>query len=165
MAVSSTPTLSSPGLGSGLNVNDIVDKLMAAESVPLQTYDKKTASFQSKLSAIGSLSGAIGVFQSALGGLTNASAFNGLSTTPGDTSVLSATAGAKAVAGNYNINVTQLAQAQSLTTSGLASKSSADEGAAAAGTEPAGTVGCARAAIAGAGAYMCMGAATPAGVA
>ncbi|HEY1151750.1 MAG TPA: flagellar filament capping protein FliD [Pseudoduganella sp.] len=106
-------------------MNDIVDKLMAAESVPLQTYDKKTASFQSKLSAIGSLSGAIGVFQSALGGLTNASAFNGLSTTPGDTSVLSATAGAKAVAGNYNINVTQLAQAQSLTTSGLASKSSA----------------------------------------
>ncbi|WP_395401572.1 flagellar filament capping protein FliD [Pseudoduganella sp. UC29_106] len=125
MAVSSTPTLSSPGLGSGLNVNDIVDKLMAAESVPLQTYDKKTASFQSKLSAIGSLSGAIGVFQSALGGLTNASAFNGLTTTPGDTTVLSASAGSKAVAGNYNINVTQLAQAQSLTTSGLASKSSA----------------------------------------
>lgn len=119
------PTLASPGIGSGLNVNEIVAKLMAAEAAPLQAYERKAASYQAKVSALGQLSGAIGVFQSALGGLLKPEAFRGLSTVPGDAAVLSATAGAKASPGNYNINVTQLAQAQTLTSSGLASKSSA----------------------------------------
>ncbi len=124
MALSSTPALSSPGIGSGLNVNDIVDKLMAAEAAPLSGYDKKTASFQSKVSAFGQLSGAVGVFQGALAGLNSASAFKALSTTVGNKDLLSATASGKAVAGNYRINVSQLAQAQTLMTSGLASKTS-----------------------------------------
>lgn len=42
-----TPTLSSPCIGnSTLDVNAIIEKLMAAEAVPLGTYDKKTASYQ-----------------------------------------------------------------------------------------------------------------------
>jgi len=72
VALSSTPALSSPGIGSGLQVNDIVDKLMAAEAAPLAGYDRKTASYQAKVSAFGSLTAAVGVFQSALGGLTSA---------------------------------------------------------------------------------------------
>ncbi|WP_229632252.1 flagellar filament capping protein FliD [Pseudoduganella violaceinigra] len=124
MALSSTPALSSPGLGSGLNVNDIVDKLMAAEAAPLSGYDKKTASYQAKVSAFGQLSGAVGVFQGALSSLNSATAFKGLTTTVGSKDVLSASASAKAVAGNYKINVSQIAQAQTLMTSGLASKTS-----------------------------------------
>lgn len=119
-----TPTLSSPGLGSGLDVNSIVEKLMTAEAAPLAGYDKKTASYQAKVSALGSLSGAVGVFQSALGGLNSATSFKALSATVGNKDVLSASATAKAVAGNYKVNVTQLAQAQTLMTSGLASKTS-----------------------------------------
>ncbi len=125
MALSSTPALASPGIGSGLQVNDIVDKLMAAEAAPLSGYDRKTASYQSKVSAFGSLTAAVGVFQSALGGLTSANAFKGFSTTVGNKDLLTASASAKAVAGNYKINVSQLAQAQTLMTSGLASKTSA----------------------------------------
>jgi flagellar hook-associated protein 2 len=125
VAVSSTPALASPGIGSGLDVNSIVDKLMAAEAAPLQSYDKKTASYQAKLSAYGQLSGAVGVFQSALSGLNAANAFNALSATSGNKDLLSATASAKAVAGNYRINVSQLAQAQTLMTGGMASKTSA----------------------------------------
>ncbi|MGB9988706.1 flagellar filament capping protein FliD [Massilia sp. SM-13] len=107
-----------------LDVNSIVSQLMAAEAKPLAAYDKKTAAYQATLSAYGSLSGAIGVFQSALGGLTKASDFQALTGTAGDASVLSASVNAKAVAGNYNVNVTQLAQAQTLTTAGhLSSKS------------------------------------------
>ncbi|WP_371865071.1 flagellar filament capping protein FliD [Massilia eburnea] len=124
MAVSSTPALASPGIGSGLNVNDIVDKLMAAEAAPLQGYDRKTASYQAKVSAYGQLSGAVGVFQSALSSLNSATAFKGLSTTVGNKDVLGASASSKAVAGNYRINVSQLAQAQTLMTSGMASKTS-----------------------------------------
>ncbi|SFG57041.1 flagellar hook-associated protein 2 [Duganella sp. CF458] len=124
MALSSTPALSSPGIGSGLQVNDIVDKLMAAEAAPLAGYDRKAASYQAKVSAFGSLTAAVGVFQSALGGLTSANAFKGFSTTVGNKDLLTASASAKAVAGNYKINVTQLAQAQTLMTTGLASKTS-----------------------------------------
>jgi flagellar hook-associated protein 2 len=124
VALSSTPALSSPGIGSGLNVNDIVDKLMAAEAAPLSGYDRKAASYQAKVSAFGSLTGAVGVFQSALSGLNSATAFRGLSTTVGNKDLLTASASAKAVAGNYKLNVSQLAQAQTLMTSGLANKTS-----------------------------------------
>ncbi|WP_229207139.1 MULTISPECIES: flagellar filament capping protein FliD [unclassified Duganella] len=124
MALSSTPALSSPGIGSGLQVNDIVDKLMAAEAAPLAGYDRKAASYQAKVSAFGSLTAAVGVFQSALGGLTSANAFKGFSTTVGNKDLLTASASGKAVAGNYKINVSQLAQAQTLMTTGLASKTS-----------------------------------------
>jgi len=124
VALSSTPALSSPGIGSGLDVNSIVDKLMAAEAAPLAAYDRKTASYQSKVSAYGQLSGAVGVFQSALGGLNSVTAFKALSATVGNKDLMSASATAKAVAGNYKVNVSQLAQAQTLMTSGLASKTS-----------------------------------------
>lgn len=108
--------------GSGvLDVNGIVSQLMAAESRPLAAYDKKTASVTATVSAYGSLSAAIGVFQSALGGLTKGTDFKALSASVANESILSASAGAKAVAGSYKVNVTQLAQNQTLTTAGLAS--------------------------------------------
>ncbi len=120
-----TPTVSSVGIGagaSGLDVSAIIDKLMTAEAVPLGTFDKKTASYQAKLSALGTLSGAVSTFQGSLSALTKSSNFRAVSATPSDPLVFSASAGAKAVAGNYNINVTQLAQAQTLTSVGMASK-------------------------------------------
>ncbi len=118
-----TPTISSPGIGNSmLDVNAIIEKLMTAESAPLNLYDKKTASYQAKLSALGTLSGSVSTFQNSLSSLTNSNNFRAVSATPSDPLVLSATAGAKAVAGSYNINVSQLAQAQTLTSGGMASK-------------------------------------------
>ena len=120
-----TPTISSPGIGagaSGLDVNALIEKLMAAEAVPLNGYDKKTASYQAKLSAMGTLSGAVSAFQGSLTGLSNSANFRAVSATPADLTVMTASAGAKAVAGNYNINVTQLAQSQTLTSGGLSNK-------------------------------------------
>jgi flagellar hook-associated protein 2 len=45
--------LSSAGIGSGLDVDSLVSKLMSAESAPLDNYDAKTAAYQSKLAAYG----------------------------------------------------------------------------------------------------------------
>lgn len=118
-----TPTLSSPGIGnSTLDVNAIIEKLMAAEAVPLGSYDKKTASYQAKLSALGTLSGTISTFQNSLSSLSKTDNFRAVSATPSDPLILTATAGAKAVAGSYNISVSQMAQAQTLTTGGMSSK-------------------------------------------
>jgi flagellar hook-associated protein 2 len=115
--------LSSSGIGSGLQVDSLVSKLMAAESAPLDNYDKKTAAYQSKLAAYGKVSAAVATFQGALTTLNSPSTFSALTTASGNKDILSGTAGTGAVAGKYKINVTQLAQAQSLTTAGQASTS------------------------------------------
>ncbi len=117
--------ISTPGIGSGLDVNGIVSKLMSVEAQPLTTFDKKSATFQAKLSALGSVSGAISSFQSALSGLTSATSFQSISANSGDTSVMVGSATNKAVPGIYNVNVTQLAQAQSLTSGGVVSNTAA----------------------------------------
>ena len=82
-----TPTLSSVGIGagaSGLDVGAIIEKLMTAEAAPLDTFDKKTASYQAKLSALGTLSGAVSTFQGSLSALTNSNNFRAVSATPSE---------------------------------------------------------------------------------
>jgi flagellar hook-associated protein 2 len=113
--------ISSPGIGSGLNVNDIVSKLMAVESAPLADFDKKTASFQSQISAFGAMSSALGNFQSTLTSLSSLSSFQALTNTPADPTVVTATTTSDAQAGNYRINISQLAQAQTLASGGYKS--------------------------------------------
>ncbi len=113
--------ISTPGIGSGLNVNDIVSKLMSVESAPLADFDKKTASFQAQISAFGTMSSALGNFQSTLSSLSSLSSFQALTTTPGDPSVVTATTTSAAQAGNYRVNITQLAQAQTLASGGYKS--------------------------------------------
>jgi flagellar hook-associated protein 2 len=115
--------LSSAGIGSGLDVEGLVSKLMAAEAAPLTKYDKQTATLQGRLAALGKLSSAIGAFQGSLSTLSNGATFRALSTRSADETVLTGTASASAAPGKYNINVTQLAQAQSLNTAGQASMS------------------------------------------
>ncbi|HYC42131.1 MAG TPA: flagellar filament capping protein FliD [Noviherbaspirillum sp.] len=117
--------LSSPGLGSNLDVNGIVRQLMAVESQPLTKLATKEASYQAKLSAYGSLSGGLSAFQSAVAALSNPSKFLSYSSSTSESGIVSATTSSKAVPGTYNINVTQLAQAQTLTAAGKTSTTAA----------------------------------------
>lgn len=113
--------ISSPGIGSGLDVSGLVSKLMAVEAQPLQNLDSKESNLQGKISALGSLTGAVSALQSSLKSLGSQSTFESVSAVPTDSAVLSAAATNKSVAGIYNINVKQLAQSQSLATAGVAS--------------------------------------------
>ncbi|TAM75314.1 MAG: flagellar hook protein FliD [Candidimonas sp.] len=117
--------ISSPGIGSGLDVNGIVTKLMAVESQPLTALSNQTSTYQAKLSAYGSLSSALSTFQGTLSGLADLSKFQSYIATPSDTTVLTASAAASATVGNYALNITALAQAQSLTAAGQTSTSAA----------------------------------------
>lgn len=111
--------ISSPGIGSnGLNVNDIISKLMSVESAPLANMDKKTASYLAKVTAFGSLSGALGTFQSSLTSLTSLSSFQALSSTSSDAAILSGSATSKAQPGTYKVDISQIAQAQTLASGG-----------------------------------------------
>lgn len=115
--------LSSAGIGSNLPIENIITQLMTFEQRPLQLLDQKVAGFQAKLSAMGTLKSAFATFQTAAKGLADISKFQALSTTVGDATVASATAGTSAAVGSYALEVTQLAQAQKLATSGQASAS------------------------------------------
>ena len=117
--------LSSPGIGTNIDVTSIVSKLMAAESIPLNDYDTQSASVLGQVTAFGSLSGALGTFQSSLSSLTSLSSFQSLSATPGDSSILTGTADSTASPGSYRVTVSQVAQAQSLSSAGYASKTAA----------------------------------------
>jgi flagellar hook-associated protein 2 len=115
--------IQSTGIGSGLEVNSLITKLMQVESQPLTSLAKKEASFQAKLSAYGILNGAVSAFQSSLSTLNNPSTFQTLNATAVDSSIVSASASSTAVAGTYNINVSKIAQAQGLSSAGQVSAS------------------------------------------
>lgn len=108
--------LSSPGIGSNLDVNSIVSQLMALERRPLAALDRKEAGFQAQLTAYGTLKGALSSFQAAVKALAVPARFTASKASVADTTVLSASAGSGAAAGSYGIEVTALAQAHKLKT-------------------------------------------------
>lgn len=115
-------TTSTTAVGtSSIDVNSIVSQLMTVERQPIAKLNSKEASYQAKLSAYGSVKGAVAGFQSALQGLNSPSKFNTLKATSSDSSVLSASATSIAVAGTYTLDVTSLAQAQKLVATGQTS--------------------------------------------
>jgi flagellar hook-associated protein 2 len=117
--------ISMTGVGSNLDVNNIVSQLMASENAPLTLLKAKETTFNAKLSAYGTISSALSTFQTALKALSTG-ALNAQTATSSSSTVLTASAGSTAVAGNYSIEVTQLAQRHKLSAAnGLASTTAA----------------------------------------
>lgn len=106
--------LQSQGIGSGLDVKSLIDQLMAVEKKPLTALDTKEATYQAKLTAYGSIKSALAAFQSSAQALSVPSKISTLKATPGDATVLTATTSSIAKPGNYNVEVTSLAQSQKL---------------------------------------------------
>jgi len=121
----STPAITSTGIGSGIDITGIVSKLMSVESLPLTQLATQEAGYQGQITALGSLKGALGSFQTAMSGMSTSAQFNSVTATPGDATVLTATAFSTATAGSYAVNVTTLAQAQSLGAAGQIDTTSA----------------------------------------
>jgi len=111
-------TLSSPGLGSGLDVAGIVNKLVAAEGAPATArLDKLEAGFQARISGLGSLKGALSAFQSTLNSLNSADSFSKSAVSNSNTAALTATASSSTSSGSYTVNVSKLAQSQTIVSS------------------------------------------------
>lgn len=69
-------TISSLGTGSGIDLAGLVDQLVAAEGGPATArFDRTEASIQAKLSAFGTLKGALSSFQSSLSSLAQSPHF------------------------------------------------------------------------------------------
>lgn len=117
--------LSSPGIGSGLDVNGIVSQLMKAESQPLTALDAKEAKQQTRLTAFGTLKGALSSFQSNLVALSDPAKFTAVTANFSDTTLASASASSSAVTGSHSVEIQTLAQAQKLKSANFTNTSAA----------------------------------------
>ncbi|QMT60039.1 MULTISPECIES: flagellar filament capping protein FliD [unclassified Legionella] len=107
--------LSTPGIGSGLDIKAMVESMVKADLMPLQLrHDKKLNSVTTELSAFGQLKSAMSSFQTTLDTLSHASEFNKMNCLLSETGYISASLTGQAIEGIYQIKVNQLAQSQSL---------------------------------------------------
>ncbi|PWU30176.1 flagellar cap protein FliD [Pseudomonas sp. RW407] len=109
---SSSGSIASTGLGSGLDIDSIVSALVKAQTSAKQTQiTNLTKSSTTQLSAVGSLKSALSTFQLAVATLNTADSFSGLKATSSDDTKATATASASATAGTYTLEVDKLATA------------------------------------------------------
>lgn len=108
-------SIASMGVGSGMDIAGLVQKLVAAERQPAeQRLIRRETNLSVQLSALGSLKGAMADFQSALSSLKDISAFNKRTATSGNTDLYTVSAGSNAVAGNYEVEVIATAQSHKI---------------------------------------------------
>ena len=127
-AISTTGSVSSLGIGSGLDVTSIISGLMKVEQAPLTDLQTKATAIQSTISAFGTVTSTMSTFRDAAAALALPSTWNATVGTSADSTSVGVTTASGAAAGNYAVNVTQLAASQS-TVSGTFSASSALVGA------------------------------------
>lgn len=119
-------TISSPGIGSGLDVNSIVTQLVAAErSAPDRRLATAQQRAQTEISALGNLRSVLSNLQTAANALSGSgnTGLGALSAVSSNTELYTATTTSKAVAGNYNVEVLALAAASKRSSTVFASSS------------------------------------------
>lgn len=114
--------ITSLGVGSGLPLDSLLTGLMQAEQQPLVALQRQEASYQSRISALGTLQGALSSLQTAAGamvpatGITAVAKYTTFNASVVDTTIASASATTGAVAGSYSLEVSALAKSQRLVT-------------------------------------------------
>ncbi len=110
-------SITSPGIGSGLDINSLVSQLVDAEKTPQTTrLDTKEAELTARLSAFGTLKGALSSLRDSLSGLSSLSTYRGRTADSSNTEVLTAAAGTLAAPGRYQIGLSGLATEHKLAT-------------------------------------------------
>ncbi|MEN5015158.1 flagellar filament capping protein FliD [Erwinia sp. Eh17-17] len=117
-------SVSTLGIGSGLQLADILDSMQKSEKAALTPISAQQTAYTAKLSAYSSMKSALTTFQVANDKLNKADLFSSTKTVSSSTA-FSATTSAGAVAGKYTIAVSQLATAQTLTTASQTSNTTA----------------------------------------
>ncbi|MFT3664518.1 flagellar filament capping protein FliD [Piscinibacter sp.] len=113
-------TISSLGVGSGLDVNSIITQLMALEKKPLTNLQTAGTKIQSQISEVGKIKSALSTFRDAAAKLASADFWK---TTTGSSSsgAVAIATSSSASAAQYSVEVTSLARAQTIAAPALAS--------------------------------------------
>lgn len=115
------PTLSSAGIGSGLDVSGIINGLMSVERRPLELLQAKSQLITAKISAYGELISGISAFQSSISGLDSLDALDKYKSTSTDDSIVKITSTDEPEPGSYTIEVNRLAEKHRLASKELLS--------------------------------------------
>lgn len=113
--------LSVPGVGSGLDINGLVERLMAVERQPLTALATKKGVIESKISALGKIRSSLDALKTAAEKLTTQDKLLTLKTTVADTSIATVSTSNSATPTSFSLEVEQLASAQKLTSPEFAS--------------------------------------------
>lgn len=116
--------ITSTGIGSGLNIGAIVSALTSAYGSAQQTQlTDQQNSLNAQVSAFGAFSSALDTLQATLTTLQNPSSLAGYNATLADNTIASATTASGAAAGQYSLEVQNLATSATLTSNPVASPS------------------------------------------
>lgn len=111
-------SISALGIGSGLDLNGLLDQLNSAERGKLAPITQQKKAVQARISAYGRMQSALASFRDAATKLADPAHFRQVSSTVSGSAV-TATSSTEAVAGRYDVVVTHLARAQSLASAGF----------------------------------------------
>ncbi|TPG64733.1 flagellar filament capping protein FliD [Ewingella americana] len=115
-------SVSSLGAGTTLDLSSLMDSLTTAENARMTPLTTQQTSYKAKLTSFSILQTALDKLKTTTVALQSADTISGTSVTSTNTSFTATlTAGTSAPAGSFKINVTQLAQAQSLLSGTVAS--------------------------------------------
>ncbi len=114
------PAITFSGLGSTVDFQSIIDKLVEAESVSVKRFEDWKAEWNEKITALQTLNTKMGDFRTVAAGMDTLTDFVGKTATSSSTTVLTATASSSATSGTHQVLVNQLAQNEIEVHSGLA---------------------------------------------
>jgi flagellar hook-associated protein 2 len=113
-------TISSPGIGSGLDVQSIVSQLVALEKAPLTQLKTQATSFETRLSTYGTIKSQIAALGDAATKLSTSKGWNAVTAASSNAAAIGVTAASGAPASAFTMTVQQLAKAQSTASSAVA---------------------------------------------
>lgn len=102
--------LSAAGVGSGLDIEGIINQLMVLERRPLNALEARKDEYNAELSAVGRLKSIVSSFQSAMKNLKTTDAFEVYTASSDDEEVFTVTANSAASVGTLDIQVTNIAE-------------------------------------------------------
>ncbi|MDO6385104.1 MULTISPECIES: flagellar filament capping protein FliD [unclassified Uliginosibacterium] len=114
-------TITSAGLGSGIDIESLVTKLMSIEQQPITKLQTKDKSFDTKLSAFGTLKSSLSSLQTAAEAISSAAKFSAYQASIADSTIGTVSAGSSASAGSYQLEVSSLASSQKVVTTAQSS--------------------------------------------
>ena len=120
-------SISSAGIGSGLDVNSIITQLMAIERQPLAALEQQETQLNAKLSGFGKLQSLLSAMRDKSGSMSSLTLWNQRAGTSSDERAVQVTTAAGAAAGSYAVEVQQLASAQTLSSRAFTAADTANQ--------------------------------------
>ena len=111
---SSTGSITSMGIGSGLDVNSIISKLMSVESQPMTILQQQQQSYNTELSGIGQLASYTSAMTDAAQKIASVALWKQTTASSSDTSSVNVSTDSTSAPGTYAVSVQQLATSQTV---------------------------------------------------